>query len=186
MAHRVIPKEAIDNAAFEVMRTEGFSAIKARRLAKQVGCSSQPLFRDYDSIEEIKEVAAKKAADYMSKYVFKFRETGNPFLDMGISYIRFAQEEKHLFKVLVVDNVLQRPFFDSAVIGAMMAAMQREAAQETEDPMEDAQFENMMRDVLVYTYGLAHMAYQGNIEMDAGELTEMLSGFVEHWIAGMK
>ena len=42
-AVRKVSKEQIIDAAVEVLRDDGFSAINARSVAKKLGCSTQPI-----------------------------------------------------------------------------------------------------------------------------------------------
>ena len=43
-AVRKVSKEQIIDAAVEVLRDDGFSAINARSVAKKLGCSTQPIY----------------------------------------------------------------------------------------------------------------------------------------------
>ena len=40
----VIAQEVIIEAAFELVRKEGFEVLSARNIAKQIGCSTQPIY----------------------------------------------------------------------------------------------------------------------------------------------
>lgn len=40
----IIAQEVIIEAAFELVRKEGFEVLSARNIAKQIGCSTQPIY----------------------------------------------------------------------------------------------------------------------------------------------
>ena len=42
----------LDNA-FALMREEGFEQVTARKLAAKVGCSTQPIFRLYENMDQL-------------------------------------------------------------------------------------------------------------------------------------
>ena len=47
------PRESIIAAAVRLVRHSGPEALNARALAKEMGCSTQPIFRVFDSMEQI-------------------------------------------------------------------------------------------------------------------------------------
>ena len=53
-AVRKVSKEQIIDAAVEVLRDNGFSAINARSVAKKLGCSTQPIYFSFKNMDELK------------------------------------------------------------------------------------------------------------------------------------
>ena len=49
-AVKKVSKEKIIDAAVEVLRDGGFSAINARSVAKKLGCSTQPIYLSFQSM----------------------------------------------------------------------------------------------------------------------------------------
>ena len=45
-----ITKEEITAAALELLRQRGMEAINARAVAKELGCSTQPIFSNYSTM----------------------------------------------------------------------------------------------------------------------------------------
>ena len=62
-AVRKVSKEQIINAAVEVLRDDGFSAINARSAAKKPGCSTQPICFSLKSMDELKAVLTQRAIE---------------------------------------------------------------------------------------------------------------------------
>ena len=94
-----ITKNDILNAAFEMARTEGPAQVSARTLAAKAGCSTQPIFRVYKNMEELGEDLFAKAMDFFCAYYEEFPKQNNtPFVNLGLAYIRFSQEEQNLFR----------------------------------------------------------------------------------------
>lgn len=95
-------KEKIIEYALDIVRKNGFEALSARALGKELGTSSSPVFTFFESMDEVKgEVIATAAAIYKS-YLDEDMEKGKlpPYKASGMAYIRFAKEEKELFKLL--------------------------------------------------------------------------------------
>ena len=96
-----ITKEEILNAAFQLTRESDFSHVSARSLAAKAGCSTQPIFRVYKNMEELGNDLYDKAVVFFNDYYEKFPKMSDiPFVNLGLAYIRFAQGEQQLFRLL--------------------------------------------------------------------------------------
>lgn len=51
-----VQKEDIVKAALEIIKTESLDEITARRLAKELNCSVQPIFYNFATMDELKSV----------------------------------------------------------------------------------------------------------------------------------
>ena len=60
-------RKAILDAAVEVLRDGGFSAINARSVARKLGCSTQPIYLSFQNMAELK---AALTDDVNSREVF--------------------------------------------------------------------------------------------------------------------
>ena len=98
--------EMILEKAFTMTREEGFSNVTARKVASKAECSTQPIFRVYKNMEELWEAVYLKAASFFQDYYSLYPRTGKmPFSNLGMAYIAFAREEKHLFELLFVADL---------------------------------------------------------------------------------
>ena len=97
-----ITKEEIIKTAVELVRKEGESGVNARSIAASLGCSTQPIFSNFKSMEELDEAVITAAYDKYLELLKIEVESGKypQYKAFGMSYIRFAKEEKELFKML--------------------------------------------------------------------------------------
>ena len=123
MAPKVkITKDDIIDAAMGLVRTEGERAIGARALASALNCSTQPIFSNFESMEELKLAVVKKADELCGEYIQREIEGGlyPAYKASGMAYIRFAKEEKELFKLLYMrDRTGEDPSLDSPITAKM-------------------------------------------------------------------
>ena len=89
-------KEAMIDGAFRLIREKGHESLTARGLAAFLGCSTQPVMYQFPSLDTLRDLAYQKADAFHSEYIL----SGANLLEMGLRYIRFAQEEPHLFRFL--------------------------------------------------------------------------------------
>ncbi|MCM1065809.1 MAG: TetR/AcrR family transcriptional regulator [Eubacterium sp.] len=98
--------DMILDTAFAMTREEGFADVTARKVAAKAGCSTQPIFRVYKNMDELWRAVYDKAAAFFRDYYSLFPRTGRtPFANLGMAYIAFAREERHLFELLFVTDV---------------------------------------------------------------------------------
>lgn len=93
--------QMISDTAFEMTREEGFVNVTARKVASKVGCSTQPIFRVYKNMDELWTAVYERTIDFFRDYYSLYPKIGKtPFANLGMAYIVFAREEKHLFELL--------------------------------------------------------------------------------------
>lgn len=92
----------ITKAALDVTREKGISGLTARELAAKLGCSVKPIFGQFQNMEEVQQEVLASANDLYQSYLQEDIPSGKypPYKASGMSYIRFAKEEKELFKLL--------------------------------------------------------------------------------------
>ncbi len=101
-----ITKDQILQTAMDMVKESGVSVLNARTLATRLGCSTQPIFSNYTSMDELKEALLLRSERCYQEYIQKEMATNQypEYKAMGMAYIRFAAEEKELFKLLFMRN----------------------------------------------------------------------------------
>ena len=96
-------KEQIILAALEITRRSGIRAVTAREVGMQLNVSTRPIFTYFSSIDELKNAVLQKAKEiYRSRILLGLQDSA-PFLCVSKEYLRFAVEEKHLYKLIFLD-----------------------------------------------------------------------------------
>lgn len=97
-----ITKEDIIRSAVELVRKNGVQAINARTIAADLNCSTQPVFSNFATMDELRGAVIEAADKLCNEYMKREVESAvyPPYKANGIAYIRFAKEEKELFKLL--------------------------------------------------------------------------------------
>lgn len=95
-----ITREEIIDAAIKIIREHGYEKLNARSLAKELGCSVQPIFREFSNMEDLKKAVMEEVGKFYSKYLFDSISKENSLIGLEMAYIRFAQEEKNLFRMI--------------------------------------------------------------------------------------
>lgn len=89
-------KEAMIEGAFQLIREQGHEALTVRNLASFLGCSTQPIMYQFPNTDTLRDLTYQKADAYHSAYIL----AAGDLLEIGLRYIRFAEEEPQLFRFL--------------------------------------------------------------------------------------
>ncbi len=168
-----ITQEEIVNAAFKITVKEGFDQITSRKLAGAAGCSTQPIFRIYDNMDELKKDVALKAIAYFEDFCRSREKTHErAFVDLGLSYIRFAQENPNLFKLLFVSNDGKdsRSMYD--IVNGSDENVVREVSRAREAGVRDA--EHLFMKMWIFIHGAGCMAVTGDYDLEEADSVAML------------
>ena len=95
-------RDEITNAALNVTRKNGISGLTARALAAELGCSVKPIFGLFKIMEEVGQEVFIASDLLYQNYLREDMAKGkySPYKASGMAYIRFAKEERELFKLL--------------------------------------------------------------------------------------
>ena len=120
-----ITKEAIVDAAVDLVREYGPDGINARGIASALRCSTQPVFSNFATIEDLRFAVVERADAISREAMRREIESGMfpPYKASGMSYIRFATEEKELFKLLYMRDRSKESVCEDAGMAAEMVAV---------------------------------------------------------------
>ncbi len=102
----VFTPEIILTHAFNIVKREGLETLSARRIAKELGCSTQPIYKSYSSMADLQSAVIEKAKAYALAYFSQELATASPFLSFGLRYFQFAREERPLFEILFLEGLI--------------------------------------------------------------------------------
>ena len=117
-----ISKEDIIKASLDLIRESGEEALNARAIAAALNCSTQPIFSNFATMEDLQEAVSFAAYNHYLGFLKHEAERGEypTYKSFGMAYIRFAKEEKELFRLLFLcdrtgQELVPPPDFDASV-----------------------------------------------------------------------
>lgn len=169
--------EDIIKAAFKVTRTQGWSKCTARAIAKELGSSTMPLYSALKSMKNLEDEIAQRASEALITYQTKKR-SGFGFLDMGVGYVMFAQQEKNLFKMMyfrepdIQDDGERTKKYRGYVFDVLMERLEHEEIMEG---LSTEQRKEVLYKMWVFSHGLAVLINNSVIDpMTEGDVTYFL------------
>lgn len=176
-----ISKEMIIEEAFQIARTQGIDRITARSISEQLKCSTQPVLYYFATVEEIKAAVYQRADKYHTGWLMNMEcDYGNPMLNIGMNYIRFAVKERNLFHLLFQSNefsgVSLPDLIRSEGLEPVMQVLRQEAGVTTDEARE------IFTALFVFVHGYASMYANNEMAYDekllAASLTKIYQGAV--------
>lgn len=167
-----ITREDIIGAAVGLLRTGGGEVLNARNLAAALGCSTQPVFSNFATMDELRLAVVQRADCLFQSYIQREIETGEypAYKASGMAYIRFAKEEKELFKLLYMcDCRTEQEIEDNA------AAQQMEKLVQTNTGLKGADNKLFHLEMWTCVHGIAVMFATSFLDLDWELVSSMLT-----------
>ena len=99
-----IEKQRILDAAYKLAVRGGIESITARNIAKAVKCSTQPIYLEFENMQDLRNQVLAKISDELKSNTLQQNFTGEPLIDLDLSYLYFAKEHIDLFRAMFVDG----------------------------------------------------------------------------------
>ena len=169
-AAKKVSREEIVNAAIDVLRDGGFSAVNARSVARKLGCSTQPIYFSFRNMDELKAVLIERAVQMHERRVRDSlrAHAGNDsrYSSYGMGFVQFAAEEKQLFRWLYLEGEQLGPYQNDILLPEVIGVMAEEFGYCEEVARRFHQ------DMIYFSYGLAILANTDHLHLTEFELRE--------------
>lgn len=167
-----ITKQYLIDTAFLMAKQEGIENVTARKLAAKAGCSTQPIFRLYENMEDLwKEIFEKAVEFYAFFYDRCPRVSDEPFVNLGYAYIKFAMDEPNLFEMLFLSDIrYDYSMYEilngkNGVVGAEMTKARNAGVADSGD---------LFTKMWIFIHGAACMSITGDYDLGEADTVELL------------
>ncbi|WP_462427542.1 hypothetical protein [Fusobacterium varium] len=178
-----ITKEMILETVLDITREMGFEIVNARSIASKLQCSTRPVFTCYENMEELKKEFLIFAYEYFNQYVNNYHKSANvsSYLIFSLSYIEFAKEETHLFKLLFVSDMDLKMAEVKDFYKEIDNEKRAKAFSETIGiRLEQAKV--IFLDLFFYTQGIAVLTAAKKVILDRNNTEKMLKNILSAFI----
>lgn len=153
-------------------KKEGIENVTARKLAAQIGCSTQPIFRVYANMSELYAEIYQKAISNFGDYYENYKsEVDTPFLHLGLAYINYAKDESKLFQLLFQSEYRgDRGLFE--LLNGRTAAVSREINRASAAGCQNPS--SLFMKLWIFIHGCACMVLTGDYDLTEEETIELL------------
>ncbi len=171
-------REEVLAAALDLAREQGIAAVTARGLGEKLGSSSKPIFSLFENMEDVLSAVMEAADELYQNYLKEDMESGKypPYKASGMAYIRFAKEEKELFRLLFMRDRSHESIEDKEENKPFIELIKQNLGISE----EDAYLFHL--EMWIYVHGMATMLATSYLELDEEFISRVLTDGYE----GMK
>ena len=165
-------REQIIAAALDVTRKNGIAGLTARGLAAELGSSAKPIFGLFKNMEEVQQEVLTASNLLYQNYLQEDMAKGKypPYKASGMAYIRFAKEERELFRLLFMrDRSSEKIEENKEEIKPLMQLIQQNLGI-SED---DAYLFHL--EMWLYVHGIATMIATSYLDWDDGFISKVIT-----------
>jgi AcrR family transcriptional regulator len=164
------------DCAFEMARKSGIDSVNARDLAKELGCSTKPIFRLFASMDDLKYAIYERASNLYNERMFQGLQQSS-FLGMGLAYINFAREEKKFFELLFLSNKYKISSFSELLNDVENQGIIALISKNT--GLTQTSAKSLFIDIWLTTHGIATMCATNTCDLDSSEIKIILKDVFE-------
>lgn len=168
-------KEEIITAAYDLVRERGTDAVTAREVGRRLGVSSSPIFTVFRDMEELRDAVKQRAEATFNAYIDLAEGYTPAFKKRGMQWVKFAQEEPMLFRLLFMCDNGSDTDFDSA-LSSFAFGHDSDIAIITRDyHATSEQAAHLFRQMWIYTYGLCSLCAAKVCRFTDEEISSLMS-----------
>lgn len=144
-------RDAVLHAACQLMRREGMDALNARAIAKELGGSTQPIFRLFTNMEDLhRELILYVARQFQARAEADMAQSDSPYIQLCTTYLLYGRDEPELFKLLFMrDRVSKGQYSDQTNFDLVFNIIKKET------PLDDETALRFFERTWLFIHGLA-------------------------------
>jgi AcrR family transcriptional regulator len=152
----VLTGEHIIDGAIRVVRESGPEALTTRSVAGALGCSTQPIYSVFGSIDALLEATVDRALEIAVAHELSTPDPESAFLGIGLAYLDFSRSEPHLFQLLMTRG--RERLSPSAAAWPFAGLTEQMRSDCALSELPDERLQRLLKNMFIYTHGLASLA----------------------------
>lgn len=171
-----IPKELILENALKMLIREGYSALNIKALAKEIGCSTQPISWHFGNMDGLRKALADYALMYANEKMRPSVDDAiNAFEQVGRAYIRIALNEPNLFQFVFLNGSGCYPMGNAEMLTEDNDHAELIKVIADKFQISEQNAGQYLQDTVLYTHGLATYIATGMMCMSEKEIMALIN-----------
>ena len=170
-------KEDILEKSVEFIKEQGYSKLTVRELAKYIGCSTGPIFKNYDNFEMYKEdLKFYLRKDYLS-FISKHIDKKDYLYTISYAYAFYAKKEPNVFFSLFMADLAGSRTVSEVLNNDRNMETINAMVKKYKIYLEEAK--RVYREVRFYTHGIATQLCVNSIKLTDKEIKDLIKNNIE-------
>ena len=177
-------REEIINTTYKIIEKEGFSSVNARRIAKEMGGSVQPIYHNFETMDELNKAVFNKIYSKYQETMKQATDVDKPYLAKGLAYVNFARKYPEFYKIIFMQerkmNIEEFIESDIETTENVMKSITKRFDISKED-LKDFHIK-----IWIFTHGLACLIATKTVNFSDEEVKKILLDTVQEMFRGYK
>lgn len=171
-------KEELLEKTFEFIKKNGIESLTARSLCNYIGCSTQPIFKNFGSMGGLKNELKIYLQNYYENFINGIVNKNAYLYTSNYSYTLFALEEPNLFEALFMSDIDGVKTIDDII----KSEDDWEIIESIPDQyhISKKQSERLYRDVKFYTHGLSCQIACNSLALKKEEIGALIKNIINN------
>lgn len=171
-----IPKELILENALKMLIREGYSALNIKALAREIGCSTQPISWHFGNMDGLRKALADYALMYANEKMRPSVDDAiNAFEQVGRAYIKIALNEPNLFQFVFLNGSGCYPMGNAEMLTQDNDHVELIKMIADKFQISEQNAGQYLQDTVLYTHGLATYIATGMMCMSEKEIIALIN-----------
>ena len=175
-------KEDILEKSINFIKEYGYSTLTVRSLANYIGCSTQPLFRNFENFNVYKIELKKYLRKYYDSFIAKYVNKNDYLYTISYAYALYAKEEPNIFFSMFMADLAGSRTVNEVLNTDRNKETILAMTKQYNLSLEEAN--KIYRDVRFYTHGIATQLCVNSIKLTNKELEQLIKNNIDINIRG--
>ncbi len=180
-----IKKEDLLNSAFKILKEQGIDAVTSRSVAKETGCSIQPVFSQFPSMEELRKATFRYASEKMMQEILQHQEEPDFMKRTNHWFLDLARDETNLFKALYLSNNYQNTNLWEVML-EWESNRNMIATRAAKYGISESACKDIFLRGFFMLYGIAAMIATKQMDISNDEALDMVTRTTQEMVKGLK
>lgn len=179
-----ITREMILEAGIQLARKNGIDNVNSRNVAKELSCSTQPVFSQFATMEELRKGVFDYACDMFVDEVLQ--NADNPdFLRLStLWYINLMRNEKNLYTLLYFSSGFDNGRLTDVLIGNFKSNRMMIEKMQKDYSLDEIACQDILIRAFSCLHGIGSLITFNNFEISDNEISDLLKRTVRDMVQG--
>jgi len=180
-----ITREMILKTGYELVVASGIESVNSRSIAKMLGCSTQPIFSQFPSMEELKQDIHDLACQEFEQSVLCYVDSDSFMLSSYLNVINLAKNQKNIFKLIYLSEYcMGENFLNTRMNFESNKRIWHEIKLKYQ--VNDNECSDILERISLLVQGIATVIATSNIQYSDEQVIDIVENTLEDIIMGIR
>lgn len=180
-----ISREMILEACYRIVKESGIESVNSRNAAKAIGCSTQPVFSQFPSMEELRQSVHDYACEKFEQDVMCNVTSDSFFRSSYFKVINLAKNDKNIFKLIYLSEYcIGSNFLETRMNFKSNQRIWEELKLKYQ--LEDNDCTNALERTSLLVHGISTLIATANVIYDDNQIINIVENTLDDIVNGYK